>query len=447
MAELLIIDGDPLLGADYGRFLERGGHAVRTVCTGADGIAEFRQRRPDAVLMGVQLPDMSGFEVHARIRDEAPIVIMLSTFNDPALGVRALQEGIESFLGGPLELTRVGVAVGRALDTLRLRQLSRHLAVRRIEAGMLAIGRSCRMRDLALQVEGLAARDRTTVLLAGECGVGKRRVAALIHALSPRSHAPFVDVSCQASDAEALAAALFGVEENRRGPGQPGLWEIAAGGSLLLDEVGQLPASVQSLVLRTLEGRAVPRIGGARQRAVDVRVIATSSGDLVNEVNAGRFREDLYYRLSVMPLSLPPLRARSPYDLEELIDQLMRELAQEIPDAPRALSVKARGSMARYAWPGNIREMQNVLERAMLLARGLPSVRSHLLPPEVRGDASDRVARDPGGRSLADIERSHIEHLLHAHDGNRTRAARDLGIARATLIKKIKTYGLLAAVE
>lgn len=444
MADLLIVDDEPLLVESYARFFERAGHTVRRSTSGESALAAWRARRPDVTLLDLRLPDMTGFDVYARIRDDEPVVIMISGHADIALAVRAVQDGVENFLTKPVELPHLGVAVAHALEKVRVRQLSRYLTERRSSGGRLAIGSSQRMQELASQVELLAASDRTTVLLLGESGTGKGRVAELIHAHSPRAHGPFIEVNCAAHAAGALDAELFGVEDPERGTSRAGLLEVAVGGSIFLDEIGELPPPLQTKLLRVLEGKMFRRVGGTRDIGVDVRVIAATNKDLVSEVNAGRFREDLYYRLSVMPLNLPPLRSRSREDVVELVARLMDELAPHLPNTPRAVSEGALDALLRYAWPGNIRELRNVLERGMIVGRGEERLEPHSLPAEVRS-ASVAAAAYHDGRSLADVERTHIERTLRQHEGNRTHAARELGISRATLIKKIKEYGLPVA--
>lgn len=445
MADLLIVDDEPLLAQGYARFFERAGHTVRVAASGEEALAAWRARRPDVTLLDLRLPDMTGFDVFARIRDESPVVIMISGHADVPLAVRAVQEGVENFLTKPVELSHLGVSLERALEKVRLRQLSHYLTERRASGGSVAIGSSPSMQALAGQVELLAASERTTVLLLGESGTGKGRVAELIHAHSPRANGAFVEVNCAAHSAEALDAELFGVEDVARGSFRAGLLEVATGGSLFLDEIGALPAPLQPKLLRVLEGKTFRRVGGTREIGVDVRIIAATNKDLVNEVNAGHLREDLYYRLSVMPLTLPPLRSRSREDLVELIARLMDELAPHLPGAPREVTEAALDALLRYAWPGNIRELRNVLERGMIVGRGASRLELASLPAEVRGAPQGVSAADRfEGRLLAEVEREHIERTLRQHEGNRTHAARALGISRATLIKKIKEYGLPA---
>ena len=439
MGDLLIVDDEQMLTEAYARFFERRGHDVRQAATGAAAINALGERRPDVMLLDVNLPDRTGFDVFATLPEDGPVVVMISGQAEVPLAVRAMQQGVENFLTKPVDLEHLGVAIDRAFETARLRQLRRYLNGRRTSTGQVALGSSPLMRDLTDQVELLAGTDRTAVLLLGESGTGKGRIAELIHAGSVRASGPFVECSCGAASVDALDAEVFGLED-AAGQSRPGLVELAAGGSLFLDEIADLPLSLQPKVLRVLEGRSVRRAGGAREIVPNVRLLAATSQDLVTAVSAGRFREDLYYRLSVMPLRLPPLRARSREDLVELIGRLMDELAPQLPTAPRRLDDAALDRLLRHGWPGNIRELRNVLERAMILGRGQDVLDASALPAEVRS----RGGADGDGfeaRPLEDIEREHIERSLIAFKGNRSHTAKALGIARATLIKKIREYG------
>jgi two-component system response regulator HydG len=330
--------------------------------------------------------------------------------------------------------------------------MNRYLTTRRGRGATSALlGSSAPMVELAQQTELLARSDRTTVLLIGESGTGKGRIAEYIHMQSPRAERPFIEVNCAALTADSLDAELFGQEYGSMRangasadavePHRQGLFEVADTGTLFLDEIGDLDSHLQPKLLRVLEGKSFRRTGGTREVAVDVRLITSTAKDLVTEVTAGRFREDLYYRLSIMPINLPPVRARAREDLVELIAQLLDDLRPTLPDAPSELMDEALERMLKYAWPGNIREMRNVLERAMIMARGSERIAAEHLPSEVR-EASGLGVDHHVPRTLSDVERQHIDRTLRAHNANRTRAARELGISRATLIKKIKEYGL-----
>jgi DNA-binding NtrC family response regulator len=442
MASVLIVDDEPAITATLGTYFERnGGHAVTKAHTGQEGINLFRQLRPDLVLLDVRLPDMTGFDVLDRIRDENGTVIMITAYGDVPLAVQAMQNRAENFLTKPVELAHLGAAAERAFEKSRLRQMNRFLASRRGNASSarVLLGSSAPMQELANQIEMLASSDRTTVLLIGESGAGKGRVAELIHSRSGRGARPFIEVNCAALTADTLDGELFGHDNG--GPAKPGLFEVADGGSLFLDEIGDLGPTLQPKLLGVLEGKPFRRVGGTQEIHADVRLIAATSKDLVNEVTAGTFREDLYYRLSVMPVYLPPLRARSREDLIELIAHVLDDLRSTLPDAPPQIGDAALDRMLRYTWPGNIRELRNVLERATIVSRGADTIGPEHLPADVR-DATGIGVEHHVPKSLDEVERSHIERTLRVHSGNRTHAARELGISRATLIKKIRAYGL-----
>jgi two-component system response regulator HydG len=444
MSTILLIDDEREITSVLGAFFERTGHQVVRAHTGEEGIEWYRRTQPDLVLLDVGLPDISGFDVLARLREKHPVVIMITGQGDIPIAVRAMQEGAENFLTKPVELPHLAVAAERALEKARLRQMNRFLVERRGGAVTSALlGSSPAMRELAEQIDLLALSDKTTVLVLGESGTGKGRVAEIIHARSPRADQPFVEVNCAALTADSLDTELFGVEgaEGDGAGGRIGLLQMADRGSLFLDEIGDLAPNLQPKLLRVLEGKGFRRTGGLQEMTSDARLVAATSKDLVNEVTAGHFREDLYYRLSVMPINLPPLRARAREDLLELIGHLMDELVPHLADAPNVVSEGALDRLLRYAWPGNIREMRNVLERAMIMGRGAGQVLPEHLPPEVR-DASGATVEHHVPKSLDEVERIHIERTLRAHGANRTRAAKELGISRATLIKKIAEYGL-----
>jgi two-component system response regulator HydG len=388
---------------------------------------------------------MTGFGVLDALRPDNPVVIMVTAHGDVPMAVNALQSGAENFLTKPVDLSLLQLAVERGFEKASLRRLSQFMTRSGTRAPRIMLGASPIMRELSAQIEVLAASDKTTGLILGESGTGKGRVAELIHATSARSGRPFVEVNCGALAADTLDAELFGstgrraADEGDDAHARIGRMEVADGGTLFLDEVGDLDAHAQPKLIRVLEGKSFRRVGGTQEIASNVRVLAASSKDLVAEVNAHRFREDLYYRLSVMPVVLPPLRAWAREDLVELVGQLLRELAPQLASAPHAVSDEALDRLLRYSWPGNIRELRNALERALLLSRGRAAIDVEHLPTEVRG-APRASTEHHVARSLDDIERTHIERTLRANQDNRTRAARELGISRATLIKKIRKY-------
>jgi DNA-binding NtrC family response regulator len=445
MASILIIDDEMAIATAFAMyFRHEGAHTVHLAHTGAQGIEQYERHRPDLVLLDVRLPDMTGFDVLTRIRGDEPTVIMVTAYGDVAMAVEAMHKGAENFLTKPVDLSHLAAAASRALEKAPLRRMNRYLTSRHGAGDDLVFGSSPAMRELAGQVAVIAGSDRTTALIVGPRGVGKGRVAELVHARGPRAGRPFVEVNCAALTAESLEAELFGVEaatDGADGSTRKGLFEIADGGTLFLDEIGDLAPNLQPKLLRALEGKGFRRHGGTAEIVPDVRVIAATSRDLQAEVEAGRFRADLFYRLAIMPITLPPLRERTREDILEMAAHLLDTLAPTIPGAPTALADDALDAILRYGWAGNIREMRNVLERAMLLARGKDRIEAAYLPREVIGASGAEVSHHVA-RSLAEVEKAHIDRTLRANHHNRTHAARELGISRATLIKKIREYQL-----
>jgi DNA-binding NtrC family response regulator len=445
MASILIIDDEIAIATAFAMFFRHdGAHVVHEAHTGAEGIEAFERVRPDLVLLDVRLPDMTGFDVLGKIRGEDAMVIMVTGYGDVTMAVEALHKGAENFLTKPVDLSHLAAAAARALEKGQLRRMNRYLANQRGAGGGAVFGSSPAMRDLAAQIAVLSGSDRTTALIVGPRGAGKGRVAELIHAQGPRAAKPFVEVNCAALTAESLDSELFGVEasaDGASGPTRKGVFEIADGGTLFLDEISDLAPHLQPKLLRVLEGKGFRRHGGTSEISPDVRVIAATSRDLSAEVAAGRFREDLFYRLAVMPITLPPLRARTREDIVELAAHLLDVLAKSVTDAPTVLSDDALDAILRYGWAGNIRELRNVLERAMLVARGQPKIELQHLPRDVQGASGADVTHHVP-KSLAEVEKAHIDRTLKANQHNRTHAARELGISRATLIKKIRDYEL-----
>jgi DNA-binding NtrC family response regulator len=440
---ILLIDDDVEVLRSLGAHLERAGYEVSRELGGDAGLATFDRLRPDVVLLDLGLPGMGGTEVLAHLRERGAAVLLLAEPGERELAVGALGAGAENFLLKPADPSHLVAATARAADKVRLRRVNEALLVQAgAAAGLDSLGASAAMQELGQQVKLLAASDRTLVLIEGELGTGKGMVARLIHDLGPRAREPFVEVNCGGQSAAQLESALFGHEKGavpEARERRQGLLEIADRGTILLAEIADLPPELQPRLLKVLETRAFRRMGGTRDINVDVRLIAATSRSLSGEVEGGRFREDLYYRLSVMPLRLPAVRDRSREDRLALLMRLMAELRRELPEAPSGVPSEVMERLLAYHWPGNVREMRNVLERAMILGRGLPSVVIEHLPGEFRNRPGIGDRRHTP-LTLDELERQHIERTLRHHNGNRTRAAQELGISRATLINKIKRY-------
>jgi len=441
---VLLIDDDESVLRAIGAYLEKIGADVHREATGQAGIETFERVRPDVVILDLHLPDAGGLDVLERLKAQGASVILLTGHGDIDTAVRAMQLGAEHFLTKPVDMTHLAAAAARVSEKVRLRRQNMLLRVHEhLEEGPDSLGVSPTMQELARQLQLLATSDRTTVLLTGESGTGKGWAARMVHHLSPRAAGPFIEVNCGGLSATFLESELFGHEKGAFTDAKErrqGLFELADGGTIFLDELGDLAPELQPKLLKVLETRTFRRLGGTRELKVDVRLVTATNRDLVSEVKAGRFREDLFYRLSVMPLHLPPVRERSREDRLALLTRILAELHAQLPGCPAECATEVLHRLLSAPWPGNVREMRNVIERAMLLARGQPQIGVEHLPADFRRAGAAERRHQP--LTLADVERAQIERALRHHGGNRTRAAQELGISRATLINKIKSYAL-----
>ena len=445
---VLLVDDDPQVLTALGRFLTGLDYQVEEAATGAGALERFTEHRPDAVILDLGLPDVDGLEVLGRLREYGAVVVMLTGQGDIETAVRAMQLGAENFLTKPVEPQHLGAVVARAVEKARLKRENRLLraSVADEDPNQLSVlGASPEMQDIARKIRLLAESDRTTVLLTGESGTGKGWVARILHRLSPRRNRPFVEVNCAGLTSTFLASELFGHERGAytdAKDSREGLFQAADQGVLFLDEMGDLAPDLQPKLLHVLENRSFRRLGGSREITVDVRLVAATNRDLQAAVDRGDFREDLFYRLNVTPIHLPPLRARSVEDRMALVHRLNAEVRRDMRRGPGEVSDEAVEALVAYAWPGNIREMRNVLERAIIFGGTGDVIRPEHLPAELRSSPRGRASGGFKPESLQAVERRHIERVLRHHDGNRSRAAKDLGIARATLINKIRIYGI-----
>ena len=441
---LLLVDDDASVLRAIGEYFERLTYEVWRESSGEQAMETFLRVRPDVVLLDLHLPDADGLVVLERLRREGAAVILLTGQGDIETAVKAMQLGAENFLTKPVDMAHLAAAIARVAEKARLsRQNARLRALDHESEGIASLGVSPAMQEMGRHIELLAAGERSTVLLQGESGTGKGWVARVIHNLSPRSGGPFVEVNCAGLTATFLDSELFGHEKGAYTDAKErkiGLFELADKGTIFLDEIGELTTELQPKLLKVLETKKFRRLGGTKELSVDVRLIAATNRDLVREVEAGRFREDLYYRLNVMPLVLPPVRDRTREDRLDLINRIIADLKTQLPGCPTDCTTDVLDRLLSAPWPGNVREMRNVLERSMILGRGQPHIGIEQLPPDLRQRAP--ADRRYTAQSLSEVERQHIERTLRHHSGNRTRAAMELGISRATLINKIKAYSL-----
>lgn len=438
---ILLIDDDAAILRALGAFFEARGWETYRELTGEAGVETAERTQPEVVLLDLRLPGIDGLEVLDRLRGSDAAVIIMSGEGDIASAVEAMRLGAETFLVKPMDLPHLQATVERAAEKVKLRRLNRTL-VGQGGSDLEALGTSPAMRELRRQLPLLARTDRTALLVTGEPGTGKRTIARLLHDLSPRSDAPCLETAAGTDDPSALEATLFGIEAGHDGTiAREGLVELADGGSLIVTQIGEAPLGVQGELARMLENRSIRRRGGAREVPVDVRLIATTSASLGDAVAAGTLREDLWHRLNVLPLVVPPLRDRSRDDILALLKRTVREFAPGLPGAPVRFSEEALERLLNHAWPGNLREMRNLVERALLVARGGEQIGIEHLPGEFRARPGPFDRRHTP-LTMDEVERMHIERTLKFHAGNRTRAAEELGISRATLIAKIKKYAI-----
>jgi two-component system, NtrC family, response regulator AtoC len=447
---VLVVDDEAGLRHTLTLILRDEGYDVVTAEDGEAGLRLALAEAPDLVLCDVRMPRLGGLDFLARYQEEggSALVIMMSAYGALDTAVEAMRRGAYDYIAKPFNADEVVLTLRKAEER---EQLRREVARLRRAVGELAgfedvIGASAAMREV-LDLAARVAPYPSTVLLTGESGTGKEAVARAVHRASPRAARAFVAVNCGAIPDALLESELFGHERGAftgADRAREGLVEEAEGGTLFLDEIGELPLALQVKLLRVLQERTVRRVGGTGERAADVRILAATARDLVTEVREGRFREDLFYRINVVQIHLPPLRTRTE-DIPLLAEHFLRRHAERLgistPSVPRALLPLLAG----YTWPGNVRELENVLERALVLSGG--ELTEEHLPPHVRsGQPPFQLADDDGDlsvkRRLPSLERTLIARALERCGGNRTRAAELLELSVRALSYKIRDYGL-----
>ena len=468
-ATVLIVDDQPTIRKSLRHLLERKGYRACEAESGAMALQTAQAEEPEVILLDLKLPDGDGLEVLERLQGVCPeaAVILLTGHASVEVAVTAIKKGAEDFLEkDPSSLEVTEVRVEKALEMLKLRRENRYYRYQAHGRSPAQIpGNSAVMREIHAMVDLLAKAPQTTVLVQGESGSGKELVARAIHYRSARADKPFLEINCAGLSEHLLESELFGHERGAFTDAKAlkrGLMEIADGGSLFLDEIGDMPLAIQPKFLRVLENRAFRRVGGTRDISVDVRVITASNKDLSSLVENKTFREDLYYRLKVMPLTVPPLRDRGD-DILFLAELFVQEFNGMLKKRIRGFTPEAQQVLLAYSWPGNVRELRNVTERGMILCPGeiipvpcLPveiqqlagavSPSPLLVTPEEPAQTpteTPEANRPPGALgTLEDMEQRHIREVLVSVSGNRSQAARVLGISRSTLQDKIRRYGL-----
>jgi two-component system nitrogen regulation response regulator NtrX len=448
---ILIVDDERAIQASLRGVLEDEGYRVSAVGSGEEALARVAEESPDVIFLDIWMPGMDGLETLAELKLRRPeaAVIMISGHATIETAVKATKLGAYDFIEKPLSLEKTLLVAARALEHSRLERENRSLR-EALHRGQEIVGKSALVEALRQQI-ATAAPTNGRVLIHGENGSGKELVARAIHANSVRRDGPFVEVNCAAIPEELIESELFGHERGaftgavarRRGK-----FETAHGGTLFLDEIGDMSLKTQAKVLRVLEEQAFERVGGKDTIRVDVRVLAASNQDLAELITQGRFREDLYYRLNVIPIEVAPLRRRKE-DLPILVEHFIAVYSAENGRRPKAMSVEALAYFLSYDWPGNVRELRNMVERLVIMSPR-DVIGPEDLPPPLRPKeaavGADEAARERTLREARDaFERAYILAELRAHDGNVTRTAEKLGIERSHLYRKLKAYGITAA--
>ena len=434
MACLLLIDDEETITLSLRTFFEKKGYDFINAYTGKDGLTTAFKELPDIVLLDLHLPDMHGMDILREIKALHPdmVVIIMTGFGEIREAVEAVKLGAEHYFQKPIDLDELTVVVERNLG---IRQLKREVLLSKKNPYPI-IGRSRQIQGLIHLINLMAENASTTVLIEGETGTGKELVARNIHLLSRRADKPFVDINCASVPEHIFESELCGHEAGAFTDAKTtkkGLFEIAEGGTLFLDEIGEMPQPLQAKLLRVIETKTFRRVGGTRDIKVDVRIIAATNKDLGERTKEGSFREDLYYRLNVMPVKIPPLRERSE-DIPMLTEFFLFDTAGNVSRKVTSIDNDALNALRAYGWPGNIRELRNVLERAVILCQGQVISARHLTLP------SHASEEEPEPLALSEVERIHISKVLASSGNNRTKAAKLLGISRSTLNEKIKTY-------
>jgi two-component system response regulator AtoC len=447
---ILIVEDDPLLLSVLAERLKREGLDVTTAATLAEARKALDAADPDVGLLDLRLPDGEGLSL---LREAAPRGqsgwVVMTAHATVSSAVEALKLGARDYLEKPFTLDRAVATVRQALELTALKREVAALRDRSSLAGTTVIGESPAMRRVFELVERLAAVDATTVLIEGESGTGKGAIAQALHRLSKRSSGPFLDVTSSALPETLMESELFGHEKGAftdAHAAKRGLVEMADGGTLFLDEVGELAPGVQGKLLRFIEDKTFRRVGGTRDLVVDVRIMAATNRDLAAEVAAGRFRADLFYRLRVIPITLPPLRERRE-DIAPLCKHFVAHYNREFSKRVREISPEAQAMLASYAWPGNVRELRNVIERAVLLTDG-EVIGTRELPPEVAApmvQSAPVSALPADGVKLDEVERRLLVEALERAHGNQSGAAALLGLSRHQVRTRMKRHGLLVA--
>ncbi len=438
--DLLLVDDDEELRDDMSRFFSRRGYSVSECADGESALAFADQRAFDVIVLDMMMPGMTGIDVLRALKERGSEaeVVMLTGQGSIEAAVEAMKLGAREFLSKPMSLKDLDLLIRKSVESGEIRKENiqlKEVISRQDKAHPSMIGDSPKMQEVYRLIERTGS-STNPILVQGESGTGKELVARALHEASPLADKPLVVINCAALPETLLESELFGHEKGAftgAVSAKPGLFEVADGGTLFIDEFGELAGPLQAKMLRVLEDGSLRRVGSVQERRVKVRIIAATNRDMIKEVEAGNFREDLYYRINVLTIHLPPLRERTG-DIPLLTEHF---LGPEWTVAPDVMPV-----LERYGWPGNVRQLVNALQRAKILAED-EVVRLENLPPEIVSGAEKAAAPPPGTQcDLDTLNKMHIEETYRKHKGNKARTARALGIGRRTLYRLIEKFDL-----
>ncbi|WP_429884308.1 sigma-54-dependent transcriptional regulator [Geoalkalibacter halelectricus] len=452
--KILVVDDEHLIRWSLEQNLSKQGYEVFTAGSGEDALRLVRDESPDLMLLDIQLPGINGLEVLEKAKDLDPelIVIMITALGVLETAVKAMRMGAYDYIGKPFNLDELAITIKKALETGELKREVAHLRSeqsRRFGISNL-IGTSRHMQNLQNLIRKVAQSDASTVLIQGESGSGKELVAKAIHFESARADKPFMAINCAAVPETLLESELMGHERGAFTDAKvqkKGLFELADGGTIFLDEIGDMAMGMQAKLLRVLEERTFRRVGGSKDISVDVRIISATNKDLLEAINEKIFRNDLYYRLQVIPLFLPSLRERKD-DIMPLVNHFIAHFNREFGKSVKGVSPMAEKFLLEYPWPGNIRELRNVIERAIILENEETLLLEHL-PQEIVGKAGVvsggplSFQIPPEGIDIEEVERELIRQSLELTDGNQSKAAKKLNLGIDAFRYRMKKFGFL----
>ncbi len=452
--KILVVDDEQLIRWSLEQNLKKQGYDVSTAASGEEALKLTQDEVPDVILLDIQLPGISGLEVLEKVKEmeEDVIVIMVTALGVLETAVKAMRMGAFDYINKPFNLDELGILIKKALETGELKKEVAHLRSEQSRKYGVSnlIGKSRHMQNVLAMVDKIAKSDASTVFIQGESGTGKELIAKAIHYESSRADKPFMAINCAAVPETLLESELMGHEKGAFTDAKAqkkGLFELADGGTVFLDEIGDMEPGMQAKLLRVLEERSFRRVGGTRDIQVDVRIVSATNKDLLKGIEEKTFRNDLYYRIQVIPIFLPPLRERKE-DILPLAEHFIAHFNREFGKTVKGVSKMAEKFLLEYGWPGNIRELKNVLERAIILENEETLLLEHL-PQEIvaktGGVASGplNLRLPPGGIDIEDVERELIRQALEISEGNQSKAAKKLNLGIDAFRYRMKKFGFM----